>query len=49
MNNFLYAGNYVVAEKIAKIKKKNSNETWKKSWCKSRIQVRYHGVEKKCL
>ena len=38
MNDFLYAGAYVVAENLRKMKKSNSNEKQKKHWWKRRIQ-----------
>ena len=34
MNNLLYAGTYVVAEKLGKIKKSKSNEKQKEHWWK---------------
>ena len=44
MNNLLYAGAYVVAEKLGKMKKNRTNEKRKEPWWKRRIQK----VEKKC-
>ena len=34
MNNLLYAGTYVVAEKLGKIKKSKSNKKQKEHWWK---------------
>ena len=39
MNNLLYAGAYVVAEKLGKNKKTKSNEKQKEPWWKRRIQA----------
>ena len=39
INNLLYAGAYVVAEKLLKMKKNKSNEKWKEPWWKRRIQA----------
>ena len=39
MNNLLYAGAYVVAEKLGKMKKNKSNEKRKEPWWKRRIQA----------
>ena len=37
MNNLLWAGVYMVAEKLGKTKNSKSNEKWKKPWWKRRI------------
>ena len=39
MNNLLYAGAYVVAEKYGKMTKSKSNEKRKETWWKRRIQA----------
>ena len=39
MNNLLYAGVYVVAEKLGKMKKSKSNEKGKEPWWKRRNQA----------
>ena len=39
MNNLLYAGAYVVAENLRKMKKNKSNEKQKKPCWKRRIQA----------
>ena len=39
MNNLLYAGAYVVAEKLKEIKKSKNNEKRKEPWWKRRIQA----------
>ena len=39
MNNLLYAGAYVVAEKLGKIKKSKNNKKQKEPWWKRRIQA----------
>ena len=39
MNNLLYTGAYVVAEKLGKMKKNKSNEKRKEPWWKRRIQA----------
>ena len=39
MNNLLYAGAYVVAEKLGKMKKNKSNGKRKEPWWKRRIQA----------
>ena len=39
MNNLLYAGAYVVAEKVGKNKKTKSNEKQDEPWWKRRIQA----------
>ena len=39
MNNLLYAGAYVVAEKVGKNKKTKSNEKQNEPWWKRRIQA----------
>ena len=39
MNNLLYAGAYMVAEKLGKMKKNRTNEKQKEPWWKRRIQA----------
>ena len=39
MNNLLYTGAYVVAEKLGKMKNNKSNEKQKKPWQQRRIQA----------
>ena len=39
MNNLLYAGAYVVAEKLGEMKNNKSNEKRKEHWWKRRIQA----------
>ena len=39
MNNLLYAGAYVVAKKLGKMKKNRTNEKRKEPWWKRRIQA----------
>ena len=46
MNNLLYAGAYVVAEKLKKIKKSKNNEKRKEPWWKRRIQANIAGWRK---
>ena len=47
MNNLLYAGAYVVAEKLEKIKTNKSNGNRKEPWWKRKIQANCR-VEKRC-
>ena len=48
MNNLLYAGAYVVAENLRKMKKDKSNEKQKKPWWKRRIQANI-AQQRKCV
>ena len=47
MNNLLYAGAYVVAEKLEKMKTNKSNGNRKEPWWKRKIQANCR-VEKRC-
>ena len=39
MNNLLYVGSYVVAEKLEKRKENKSNEKWKDPWWNWKIEA----------
>ena len=47
MDNLLYAGAYVVAEKLEKMKKNKGNGKRKEPWMKRKLQANCR-VEKRC-